>query len=78
MDNARVIRKLALVLLVVLLLAVPVISAEYWGSARSDKYHYPTCRWDKKILTTNLVVFSSPEDARAAGYIPCKVCKPPR
>lgn len=49
----------------------------YVGSARSNKYHYPWCRWAKKINPENLVSFSSPEDARRQGYVPCKVCHPP-
>ncbi|KUK43732.1 MAG: Extracellular nuclease [Methanothrix harundinacea] len=47
------------------------------GSTRSDKYHYPSCRWAEKILPENAIWFSSSEEARAAGYVPCGVCKPP-
>jgi len=47
------------------------------GSLESDKYHYPSCRWAKKILPENEIWFSSSEEARAAGYVPCGVCKPP-
>jgi methylphosphotriester-DNA--protein-cysteine methyltransferase len=50
---------------------------EFWASKKSDKYHYPECRWAKKIKPYNLIKFSSPEEAVAAGYVPCKVCKPP-
>jgi hypothetical protein len=53
------------------------ISAEFWGSKNSDKYHSPTCKWAQKINPSNLVKFSSPEEATKAGYVPCKVCKPP-
>lgn len=49
----------------------------YVGSARSNKYHYPTCVWAGKIKSSNLVSFSSPEHAQRSGYVPCKVCKPP-
>ena len=49
----------------------------YVGSARSDKYHHLWCRWAKKIKSYNLVGFSSPEEAQGAGYVPCKVCRPP-
>ncbi len=51
--------------------------AEFWGSKNSNKYHYPTCRWAQKIKSYNLKRFSSPEEAVKAGYIPCKVCRPP-
>jgi hypothetical protein len=51
--------------------------AEFWGSKNSNKYHYPNCKWAQKINPQNLIKFNSPEDATKAGYIPCKVCKPP-
>lgn len=63
---------------VFLLLFVPsLIAAEFWASKNSNKYHSPDCRWAQKIKPSNLVKFNSPEDAREAGYIPCKVCRPP-
>lgn len=54
------------------------IGAEFWGSKNSNKYHYPTCRWAQKIKAQNLVKFNSPEDAITSGYVPCKVCNPPK
>jgi len=50
---------------------------KYVGSAKSNKYHYPTCKWAQKIKSENLVTFKSAQEALAAGYVPCKVCKPP-
>lgn len=50
---------------------------KYVGSKKSDKYHYPDCRWAKKILPENEIWFSSSDEARAAGYVPCGVCNPP-
>jgi PBP1b-binding outer membrane lipoprotein LpoB len=50
---------------------------KFVGSINSDKYHYPDCEWAKKIKPENQVWFSSPEEARKAGYKPCKVCRPP-
>lgn len=52
-------------------------SGSFVGSVKSDKYHYPSCRWAEKINPSNEIWFSSPEDARAHGYVPCKVCSPP-
>jgi len=52
-------------------------SGQFVGSLESDKYHYPSCRWAKKILPQNEIWFSSSQDARAAGYVPCGACKPP-
>ena len=56
---------------------VPSAEGEFVGSINSDKYHYPSCTWAKRISPDNEVWFSSSEDARAKGYIPCKVCNPP-
>ena len=47
------------------------------GSNKSNKYHYPDCQWAKKIHPENEIWFSSSEDARSHGYVPCKVCNPP-
>ena len=49
---------------------------KYVGSAESDKYHRPTCRWTDKINDGNLVHFDSKEEATAAGYEPCGTCNP--
>lgn len=50
---------------------------KFVGSAKSDKYHYPTCEWALKINPENLVTFKSVRDALTAGYVACKVCRPP-
>jgi AraC family transcriptional regulator of adaptative response / methylphosphotriester-DNA alkyltransferase methyltransferase len=36
----------------------------------------PTCRYDRRVLAKNRVVFASIGEARSAGYRPCKVCRP--
>lgn len=60
---------------------VPVVSASgngpFVGSAKSNKYHYPSCSAALKIKPSNLVTFSGSSEARAAGYVPCGVCHPP-
>jgi hypothetical protein len=48
------------------------------GSSKSSIYHRPDCRWAKEIRPNNEVWFSSCEEAEAAGYKACKVCKPDR
>jgi len=76
-------RKIRILIAVGLLtLFIPVylsLSADfkYVGSAKSNKYHYPTCQWARKIKPANLVTFKTTGEALGAGYIPCKVCKPP-
>lgn len=53
-----------------------VPDVKYVGSIKSDKYHYPTCTYAKRILEENQIWFESIEEAEAAGYKPCGVCKP--
>ena len=50
---------------------------QFVGSKNSDKYHYCNCTWAKKIKTENLLCFQGVEEAKADGYVPCKVCNPP-
>ena len=61
----------------ILVAASAAFSGEFWGSAKSDVYHYPDCRYARKITPIYLIKFPSPEEARDVGYRPCKVCKPP-
>jgi hypothetical protein len=49
----------------------------YVGSKTSNKYHYPTCKWAKKIRPERLIIFKSVKEAQDRHYIPCPVCKPP-
>ena len=51
-------------------------SGAYIGSANSNKFHYPSCKWGKKITERNKVIFSSRDEAIKMGYQPCKVCSP--
>jgi len=53
-------------------------SGKFYASRKSNKYHYPWCKWAKRINPSNLIIFDSVEEAKRAEYIPCKVCKPPR
>jgi hypothetical protein len=43
----------------------------YVGSKNSKKYHYPKCKWAKKISSKNLAVFETAQEAVKAGYVPC-------
>ncbi|MEW6770262.1 MAG: Ada metal-binding domain-containing protein [Bacillota bacterium] len=47
------------------------------GSVYSNKYHYPQCRWALRIKRKNEIWFSSPEEAKRKGYVPCRECRPP-
>ena len=67
----------AIVFLMAFAYVVSAMSTEFWASKNSNKYHYPTCKAAQKIKPQNLIKFNSPEDAKKAGYLPCKICKPP-
>jgi len=49
---------------------------KYVGSIKSNKYHYPDCRYAKEIKPENEIWFKTEEEALAAGYEPCGACKP--
>jgi len=54
----------------------PYHGYELMGSSLRHIAHRDSCEWAKKIHPANLVMFADPEEAREAGYRPCKVCKP--
>jgi len=70
-------KKISIITIFLILFASYALSAEFWASKNSNKYHYPSCKWAQKINPKNLIKFNSPEQAIKAGYVPCKVCKPP-
>ncbi len=51
---------------------------KYVGSVHSNIYHRPECKWAARISEANAVWFDSAAEARAAGYRPCRACKPPQ
>ena len=69
----------SIILLVVFSIFCLSIAADYKyvGSVKSNKYHYPNCEWALEINPDNLVKFWSAKEALDAGYVPCKVCRPP-
>jgi methylphosphotriester-DNA--protein-cysteine methyltransferase len=70
-------KKLLAIGIILLFFATFAFGAEFWASKNSNKYHYPSCQYAQKISPKNLIKFESPEQAIKAGYVPCKVCKPP-
>ena len=55
------------------------ISADtkYVGSKNYNRYHYTWCKRAQSIKPADLITFKSPEEAIAARYLPCKICRPP-
>ncbi|MEM3484061.1 MAG: thermonuclease family protein [Candidatus Methanomethyliaceae archaeon] len=51
-------------------------TARYIGNKRTFKFHYATCYWVTRMNPSNMVPFKTRDEAIAAGYIPCKVCRP--
>ena len=50
----------------------------YYGSDTTRIYCFPTCRNARRIADRHRVPFGSDAQALAAGYRPCKVCRPAR
>ena len=48
----------------------------YTGSDSTNIYCYPSCRHARRTMSKHEVRFRSAEEAREAGYRPCRVCKP--
>ena len=48
----------------------------YHGSDTTRIYCHPTCRAARRIGESHRVSFRSPGEAAAAGYRPCKLCRP--
>jgi O-6-methylguanine DNA methyltransferase len=48
----------------------------YTGSDSTNIYCYPSCRHARRTTARHEVRFHSAEEARDAGYRPCKVCRP--
>jgi micrococcal nuclease len=53
--------------------AVPVATG-FLGNKESKVFHLPTCKLVVKIKPENKVTFATREEAKAAGYAPCKIC----
>jgi methylphosphotriester-DNA--protein-cysteine methyltransferase len=58
--------------------AAPAEGGAFMGSRRSGKAHRADCIYGRQIPDRNRVSFTTYEEAAAAGYIPCKVCRPDR
>jgi O-6-methylguanine DNA methyltransferase len=48
----------------------------YFGSDTTHIFCFPTCRHARRTTPSHLMRFGSEAEARAAGYRPCKVCRP--
>jgi micrococcal nuclease len=51
-------------------------SSYYVASKIREPFHYPWCKWAKKIKKENLQIFKTREEAIEAGHRPCKFCNP--
>lgn len=48
----------------------------YVASHNSDKFHYSTCSYAKKIKSYNKITFNSRQKAISESYTPCSICHP--
>ena len=44
------------------------------ASKYSDRYHLSSCKIAEGIPKDELLNFQNPEEAKQAGYVPCKKC----
>lgn len=56
--------------------ALAAHGVRYWGSDTTRVYCLPTCRNARRITAPHRVPFGSVGEAAAAGYRPCRVCRP--
>ena len=54
----------------------PVPTTSYIGNKNSKKFHSAGCSSVAKMKDSNKVALASRDAAIAAGYEPCKICKP--
>jgi len=62
--------------LLLLVSAIPCQTALV-GNKNTKKYHLTSCQFIKSMKPEHLVKLNSAKEAKAAGYVACKVCKPP-
>ena len=49
----------------------------FFGSDTTRIYCYPTCAHARRVTDRHLLRFAGVAEAAAAGYRPCRVCRPP-
>lgn len=54
----------------------PAAGVRLFGSDTTNIYCYPSCRNARRVTDAHRILLRSAADARAAGYRPCKVCRP--
>jgi len=56
--------------------AIPNSSNAYITSKYSKIFHRADCKWAKKILPKNRIIYKNREDAEKSQKMPCTVCNP--
>ena len=49
----------------------------FFGSDTTHIYCYPTCAHARRVTDAHRLSFNGAAQAAAAGYRPCRVCRPP-
>jgi hypothetical protein len=55
----------------------PAGDKDWLGSTYTREYHYPSCTIARNITPPHKIWFETWQQAKAAGYRPCSVCRPP-
>jgi O-6-methylguanine DNA methyltransferase len=50
----------------------------FWGSSATRIFCFPTCRRARRIALQRRVELRSEQEAAAAGFRPCRICRPAR
>ena len=58
--------------------APPDDRSHFVANKNSDVYHTRNCKWSHKIKADNIIRFSSPREAEAQHFLPCRSCHPDR
>jgi O-6-methylguanine DNA methyltransferase len=58
------------------LVRLPAEGVRYSGSDTTRIYCYPSCRHARRTTPAHRVAFRSVDQARRAGYRPCRICRP--
>ncbi|GBD10699.1 Methylated-DNA--protein-cysteine methyltransferase, constitutive [bacterium HR23] len=56
--------------------ALPLLVGRFYGCTSTRIVCWPTCRHARRVSPPRLRLFSSVQEARAAGFRPCTVCRP--
>lgn len=67
---------IVLTLLLTFILPIIDFATTYVGNIRSYKFHYQSCRAERRMNKANRVYFNNRQEAIDYGMTPCGICHP--